>query len=280
MIGPRLRIAKNVRDEAEKPFWISYADLMTSLMVVFLVVMIVLLAAVAREIELTKQEQDKTKVEQAKTKEEQAKNLRLIKGGQAAVQDQRYQDEQQAKIKTFEEQLSAELRPLGATVDFENHRILLGDIAEFGNASSVLSSDDQEKVRAIVKKVLSVYRMHGRGLLTRVDVEGFASSTGDYFTNLDLSLRRSEVLMCTVLSGRTVVPGQLSRQDQEGTATLFAIGGRSSNDLKPTEAQSRRIELSLQFASSKQSDSGVIAAQPPSGKPAFDYLDPGQCRAG
>ncbi len=264
MIGPRLSIAKNVRDEAEKPFWISYADLMTSLMMVFLVVMIVLLAAVAREIALTKEEQAKTKVEQAK-------NLRLIEGGQAAVKDQKYQDEQQAKIKTFEEQLNAELRPLGATVDFEKHRILLGDIAEFENDSSALSSDDQEKVRAIVKKVLSVYRIHGLDLLTRVDVEGFASSTGDYFTNLDLSLRRSEVLMCTVLSGRTVVPGQLSRREQEVTARLFAIGGRSSNDLKPTEAQSRRIELSLQFTPSNQSDSD---------KPAFNYLDPGQCRAG
>ena len=32
------------RDEAEKPFWISFADLMTALMVLFLVVMGVFVA--------------------------------------------------------------------------------------------------------------------------------------------------------------------------------------------------------------------------------------------
>jgi flagellar motor protein MotB len=37
-------------DEAEKPFWISYADLMTSLMVLFLVAMSVALIAVSKEI--------------------------------------------------------------------------------------------------------------------------------------------------------------------------------------------------------------------------------------
>ena len=37
------------RDEAEKPFWISYADLMTALMVLFLVVMSVALLAVTKK---------------------------------------------------------------------------------------------------------------------------------------------------------------------------------------------------------------------------------------
>ena len=38
------------RDQAEKPFWISYADLMTALMVLFLVVMSVALLAVTKKI--------------------------------------------------------------------------------------------------------------------------------------------------------------------------------------------------------------------------------------
>ncbi len=38
------------RDEAEKPFWISYADLMTALMVLFLVVMSVALLSVTKKV--------------------------------------------------------------------------------------------------------------------------------------------------------------------------------------------------------------------------------------
>ena len=40
MIGPRFSFSRNARDEAEKPFWISYADLMTSLAVLFLILML------------------------------------------------------------------------------------------------------------------------------------------------------------------------------------------------------------------------------------------------
>lgn len=38
---------RTVRDEGERPFWISYADLMTALMVLFLVVMVTSLSQVA-----------------------------------------------------------------------------------------------------------------------------------------------------------------------------------------------------------------------------------------
>lgn len=46
MFGPKFSIKRGARDEAEKPFWISFADLMTALMVLFLVVMGVALLAV------------------------------------------------------------------------------------------------------------------------------------------------------------------------------------------------------------------------------------------
>jgi flagellar motor protein MotB len=46
MLGPRLVIPRRGRDEGEKPFWISYADLMTALMMLFLVVMAVALFAI------------------------------------------------------------------------------------------------------------------------------------------------------------------------------------------------------------------------------------------
>ena len=37
MFGRKITIKRGGRDDAEKPFWISFADLMTALMVLFLV---------------------------------------------------------------------------------------------------------------------------------------------------------------------------------------------------------------------------------------------------
>ena len=50
MVGAKLVIKRGGRDEAEKPFWISFADLMTALMVLFLVVMGVALLAVTKNV--------------------------------------------------------------------------------------------------------------------------------------------------------------------------------------------------------------------------------------
>ena len=58
MFGLRQAVKKSGRDEAEKPFWISFSDLMTALMVLFLVAMTVALLAITHEIS----EADKKKV--------------------------------------------------------------------------------------------------------------------------------------------------------------------------------------------------------------------------
>src|SRR5271168_35948 len=50
MIGSPIVIKRGSKDEAEKPFWISYADLMTALMMLFLVVMSVALLAVTKTV--------------------------------------------------------------------------------------------------------------------------------------------------------------------------------------------------------------------------------------
>ncbi|MBI4985623.1 MAG: hypothetical protein HZC24_09865 [Rhodocyclales bacterium] len=48
MIGPKSAARRPARDQAEKPFWISYSDLMTALMVLFLIAMAVALMAVTQ----------------------------------------------------------------------------------------------------------------------------------------------------------------------------------------------------------------------------------------
>src|SRR5436305_15148812 len=63
MLSARVTVKRNAKDEAEKPFWISYADLMTALMVLFLVVMSVALLAVTKTV--TDQERRKTAYDKA-----------------------------------------------------------------------------------------------------------------------------------------------------------------------------------------------------------------------
>src|SRR5262245_17518405 len=61
MIGGRVIIRRGSKDEAEKPFWISFSDLMSPLMVLFLVVMSVALLAVTKRVsdeELAKVQRD------------------------------------------------------------------------------------------------------------------------------------------------------------------------------------------------------------------------------
>src|SRR5689334_9541090 len=50
MVGANIVLKRGNRDEAEKPFWISFADLMTALMVLFLLVMSVALLAVTKTV--------------------------------------------------------------------------------------------------------------------------------------------------------------------------------------------------------------------------------------
>ena len=50
MFGTRYVVARRAREEAEKPFWISFADLMAALTVLFLLAMSVALLAVTKNV--------------------------------------------------------------------------------------------------------------------------------------------------------------------------------------------------------------------------------------
>src|SRR5580692_10869642 len=63
MFGISAQRNKASKDEAERPFWISFSDLMTALMVLFLVAMAVALMAVTQglqQIKKASQERDQT----------------------------------------------------------------------------------------------------------------------------------------------------------------------------------------------------------------------------
>src|SRR5512132_1407946 len=114
MIGQRIAIRRGAKDEAEKPFWISFADLMTALMVLFLVAMSVALLAIT-----------KTVTDQERREAERHKELEKLLD----------QIEQAAQ------------RYPGITVDRNRNVIDFGDRARFDTGSHRLTSDQARLLR-------------------------------------------------------------------------------------------------------------------------------------
>lgn len=200
-------------DEAEKPFWISYSDLMTALMVLFLVAMAVALMAVTqglRNIEAAKKERDET-----------------IKSCMADVR-------------------SVADRPEFKGVAVKGHSVEFGSLAEFEKSGNELNEGQRAFLRRFVPRVLDIARNKScEKWLKRVVVEGFASQEGSYLYNLNLSLQRSQRVLCVLLDSKA--SDAPSEEDRRLVRTLFLVGGSSFNSVKKSAAESRRVELKLEF---------------------------------
>ena len=213
MIGARVIIKRGSKEDAEKPFWISFSDLMSALMVLFLVVMSVALLAVTKhvsEAELAKAQRERDIAE-------------LLQRVQEAAQE-------------FD------------GVHVEGRTINFGDKARFEFGSSRLTSEQSILLRAFVPKILVIANDPlGKKWFKRIVVEGFTDQQGSYLFNLNLSLQRSQRVLCTLLA--TPTPGErpLTDDEKEKIRDLFLVGGYSFNSAKTTAEASRRIELRLEF---------------------------------
>lgn len=215
MFGQRITIGRRSRDEAEKPFWISFADLMTALMVLFLLVMSVSLLAVTKRV--TEQEKSKAKREQ----------------------------EIAQLIKRIEQVVDAE-----TGLNFDRNRTVIdfGDRARFDTSSYTLRSEQERLLRSFVPKVLEIAREKvGQRWLKRIVVEGFTDRRGTYLYNLNLSLQRSQRVLCALMATPDPVERTMTRRELEEIRRLFLVGGYSSNSAKASLEASRRIELRLEF---------------------------------
>lgn len=215
MISKYLILGNRNKDEGEKPFWISFADLMTALMVMFLLVMSVALLAVTNEV---------SAVDQKKAQREQEIDKILEKIEKAAEQYP------------------------GISIDKNRNVIDFGDRARFDTGSSRLSSDQAQYLSQFVSEVLSVSRDElGQKWIKRIVAEGFADQRGDYLLNLNLSLQRSQRVLCVLLSPAPAQEHFLNPAEQEQVRDLFLVGGYSFNSAKASLEESRRIELRLEF---------------------------------
>jgi outer membrane protein OmpA-like peptidoglycan-associated protein len=215
MFSNRISIRRSGRDEGEKPFWISFADLMTSLMVLFLLAMSVALVAVTKK---TSEEERR----QAERKEEILKIMDKIE--------------------------KATRRYPGVKVSRDRNVIDFGDRARFGTGSSTLSADQARLMRAFVPEVLAIARDPiGQNWLKRIVVEGFTDQRGSYLYNLNLSLQRSQRVLCILLAQPTANERGMTPNERNQIRNLFLVGGYSSNSALPSLEASRRIELRLEF---------------------------------
>jgi outer membrane protein OmpA-like peptidoglycan-associated protein len=210
--GKRAASKPSRRDEAERPFWISFSDLMTALMVLFLVAMTVALLAITDEIA----ESEDLKAAREEDIAQLMDSLKLASADFPGVSVR------------------------GRVVDF-------GDRARFDSNSHQLDESQARLLRTFVPKVLAAARDPlGEKWLKRIVVEGFADARGSYLHNLDLSLQRSERVLCVLMAGPPA-PAALSEAERLQVRDLFLVSGASFNALKESDAESRRIELRLEF---------------------------------
>lgn len=203
------------KDDGEKPFWISFADLMTALMVMFLLVMSVALLAVTNEVSAT---------DQAKAQREKEIDELLNKIEQAA---ERYP---------------------GISIDRNRNVIDFGDRARFDTGSSNLSVEQAQYLSQFVSEILIISREQlGQKWIKRIVAEGFADQRGDYLLNLNLSLQRSQRVLCVLLSPAPSQQHTLNPEEREQVRDLFLVGGYSFNSAKASLEESRRIELRMEF---------------------------------
>jgi len=273
MLGQRAILKRGSRDDAEKPFWISFADLMTALMVLFLVSLSVALAQAQKDTERAQSaEAEARKAEQALAVEKQKladalEELRRREQERDTRREQRAgdivacHDQLESLIAEFNEAASD-----GVRLDRARNVIDFGSRAQFELSSHELTFEQANVLRRFNAGFLSVLSKHAsvcRKWLKRVVVEGFTDRTGSYLLNLNLSLNRSQRVMCVLLSGEYAAPRRpapgTTRQDSTQALVslapehealirqLFLVGGYSSNSLRATDDESRRIELRIEF---------------------------------
>jgi outer membrane protein OmpA-like peptidoglycan-associated protein len=231
-----VRIEAPVVDEAEKPFCISYADLMTSLMVLFLVVMLASLVALTRTVNDLQDSRSRSEVLAARYKTLKRQEARRAK----------LEDRHDADIRRFWNRLERSTSGLGVRINRTARVIDFGSRARFGSGSDVLSEGNQRLLRAFTPKLLTIADSHlGHSVLSRVVVEGYADRRGTYLFNLNLSLDRSQRVLCTLLRKGGSAP--LTDSEKRDVRDLFLVGGFSFNSSRRSLAASRRVEIRLEF---------------------------------
>lgn len=211
----RIVLKRGAKQEGESPFWISFADLMTALMTLFLVVMAVTLVAVTKSV----------------TVEENAK-----------IQREKDIHELMAQIRETSRAFPE------VKVNESTYRIDLGDIVRFDSGRFDIQPTGAKFLRNYVPVLLKAQSTEiGHRWIRRVVVEGFTDQDGTYLYNLGLSLNRSRSVVCVLFAPPAGDEAGLSEAQKRQIRDLFLVGGYSFNSIRAKKEESRRVELKLEF---------------------------------
>ena len=214
MLAP-IFIKRGQKQEGESPFWISFSDLMSALMVLFLLVMAVTLIAVTKDVtsaEEKKIQREKDINELMSTIREESRDFPEIK------------------------------------VNESTYRIDLGEVVRFDSGRSDIQQAGARFLRRYVPVLLKAQSTDlGRKWIRRIVVEGFTDQDGTYLYNLGLSLDRSRRVVCVLYSQPAVEETPLTETQKIQIRDLFLVGGYSFNSMKASKEASRRVELKVDF---------------------------------
>lgn len=209
----RLVLKRGAKHEGESPFWISFSDLMSALMVLFLVVMAVTLVSVTQSID-------------------------------AAT---RATIERSAAINRVMQMIAQDPKSAGVGVDQKNFRIDLGKEVRFESGSFTISPAAGQFLRSYIPVLLRAKESpEGQRWIRSVVIEGFTDEDGTYLYNLRLSLDRSRSVVCSLFQANGATDA-LNPEQLRKVQELFLVGGYSFNSIKKDKSESRRVEFKIDF---------------------------------
>ena len=210
MMG-RFTVKRSAKQEGESPFWISFADLMTALMTLFLIVMAVTLITVVMPLEGEKQRREND-------------------------------------IKKIMEEIKSISSSENVQVNSATYRVDLGKRVHFDKEHDEISPEGARFLRDFIPKILrKLESREGQEWTRRIFVEGFTDQYGSYLHNLDLSLVRSRNVVCALFDRADDNEIPISELDLDKIQRVFLVGGYSNNSILTDPAKSRRVELKLEF---------------------------------
>lgn len=220
--------------EGERPFWISYSDLMTALMILFLVVMVTSLSQISSQASETKEVTEKSNTKSVTQK--------------AVLNTDAIKREEEIRGICKELSIQAAGSNPNIAVDCSLNRISFGEFGQYKTNGYVLSEQGQNALFDALPIILETAGSDaGKKWLKQIVIEGFTDTDGSYLYNLNLSLRRSEWVMCAILGQAGEKKIELSPAQRKQIKQLFLAGGVSFNKIRDSKDASRRVELRLQF---------------------------------
>lgn len=168
------------------------------------------------------------------------------------TEQERAETQRQADIEAlldrFEAVTRLDERFRGITINRMRRVVDFGPRAQFPFAQSTLTLEQQQLLRAFVPAILGKANDDlGRRVLKEIVVDGFTDRTGSYLANLNLSLQRSQRVLCALFAPPSADEKPMTPDELEQIRQIFVVGGYSFNAAKDTDEESRRIEMRLEF---------------------------------